>query len=471
MRLGCIGGPPALRRPGKTQKGYTFVQTQTELFSKLDLRRLLVPLVIEQFLAVTVGIADTMMVSVAGEAAISGVSLVDMVNILLINIFAALATGGAVVISQFLGAKQTEKAKESAGQLFGLAGLAGCGIMALVLVFAKPLLHLLFGNVEADVMAAALLYLQISALSFPFLALYNAGAALFRSLGDSGVSMRISVIMNVVNVIGNAVLVFGFHMGVAGVALPSLVGRALAAVLIIRRAMNPHGQLPLSLRSCFQLKKNIVGRILQIGVPSAFENSLFQLGRLLVLGVITAFGTVQIAANAVANNLDNIGNIPGQAIGLALVAVVGRCVGAQDNPAAVRYTKKLVGFAYLVDGVLNLSVIACLTPLLSLYNLSGASLELARVLVWLHAGFAVVMWPLAFVLPNALRAANDVRFTMYVSIGSMVVWRIGLSYILGMQMGMGAIGVWIAMLIDWVCRSAFFTIRFIRGKWKTKYQA
>ena len=441
--------------------------TKGALFTRRELSRLLVPLVIEQFLAVTVGIADTMMVSHAGEAAISGVSLVDMINGLIINLFAALATGGAVVISQYLGARQREKARAGAGQLFSLAAIAGVGLMALSLALARPILRLFFGAIAPDVMAAALTYLRISALSFPFLAVYNAGAALFRSLGNSQVSMRISILMNLVNVAGNAVCVFGLGMGVAG---PSLVGRALAAVLILRRAADPAGQLPLELRACLRLEGGMAKRILNIGIPSAFENSLFQLGRLLVVSIIAGFGTVQIAANAVANNLDNIGIIPGQAIGLGLIAVAGRCIGAQDNEAAVRYTKKLVGLVYAVDGTLNVLVMLCLPLLLKLYNLSGQSLELARLLVLIHGCCALVLWPASFTLPNALRAANDVRFTMVVSIASMAVWRIGFSYLLGVRMGMGAIGVWIAMIVDWVCRAGFFVGRFASGAWKKKYK-
>lgn len=444
--------------------------TKSALFTRRELSRLLVPLVIEQFLAVTVGIADTMMVSHAGEAAISGVSLVDMINGLIINLFAALATGGAVVISQYLGARQREKARAGAGQLFSLAAIAGVGLMALSLALARPILRLFFGAIAPDVMAAALTYLRISALSFPFLAVYNAGAALFRSLGNSQVSMRISILMNLVNVAGNAVCVFGLGMGVAGVAIPSLVGRALAAVLILRRAADPAGQLPLELRACLRLEGGMAKRILNIGIPSAFENSLFQLGRLLVVSIIAGFGTVQIAANAVANNLDNIGIIPGQAIGLGLIAVAGRCIGAQDNEAAVRYTKKLVGLVYAVDGTLNVLVMLCLPLLLKLYNLSGQSLELARLLVLIHGCCALVLWPASFTLPNALRAANDVRFTMVVSIASMAVWRIGFSYLLGVRMGMGAIGVWIAMIVDWVCRAGFFVGRFASGAWKKKYK-
>lgn len=440
------------------------------MFTRQALWRLILPLVLEQLLLVTVGMADTVMVSTVGEAAVSGISLVDQVNVLLIQIFAALATGGAVVASQYLGRRDRENACRSAKQLvyatFGMAVAIG----ALVLVLNRHILRLVFGNVEPDVMQAAETYFWLSALSYPMLALYNAGAALFRSLGNSQVSMRISILMNLVNVAGNAVCVFGLGMGVAGVAIPSLVGRALAAVLILRRAADPAGQLPLELRACLRLEGGMAKRILNIGIPSAFENSLFQLGRLLVVSIIAGFGTVQIAANAVANNLDNIGIIPGQAIGLGLIAVAGRCIGAQDNEAAVRYTKKLVGLVYAVDGTLNVLVMLCLPLLLKLYNLSGQSLELARLLVLIHGCCALVLWPASFTLPNALRAANDVRFTMVVSIASMAVWRIGFSYLLGVRMGMGAIGVWIAMIVDWVCRAGFFVGRFASGAWKKKYK-
>lgn len=440
-------------------------------FTRRDLTRLLAPLVVEQFLAVTVGMADTMMVSYAGEAAISGVSLVDMLNVLIINIFAALATGGAVVISQYLGARDVESAKNGAGQLFHLAALAGVGIMALALAFARPLLGLLFGQIEPDVMDAALLYLRISAASYPFIALYNAGAALFRSMGNSKISMQVSILMNAVNVAGNAICVFGLGMGVAGVALPSLVGRAMAAGLILWRASNPANLVHVKAAQCLRLHRGMALRILNIGIPSAFENSLFQLGRVLVVSIIAVFGTAQISANAVANNLDSIGCIPGQAIGLGLITVAGQCIGAQDQKAAISYTKKLVGLTYLVDGALNLAVILGMPLLLGLYNISAETHQLAWLLVLIHCACGIVLWPVSFVLPNALRAANDVRFTMMVSIASMMIWRLGFSYVLGIGFGMGAVGVWIAMVIDWVCRSLFFVGRFVSGKWKTKYKA
>ena len=306
---------------------------RTPLFSQKDLLRLVGPLLIEQFLAVTVGMADTMMVSRCGEAAISGVRLVDMINNLIIVLFAALATGGAVVVSQYLGAKEQEKADASAGQLILLSAVLGTVVAALCILFARPMISACYGSIDADVLDAGVLYLKITALSYPFLALYNAGAALFRSMGNSKISMQISVLMNIINIVGNAVCIFGLKMGVDGVAWPSVISRVIAAVLILGRCYQKGHAL--TVPKTVKLDTGMAKRILGIGVPSAFENSLFEAGRIVVVSMISTFGTVQIAANAVANNLDGVGCIPGKAIGLAMITVVGRCVGAGDNEQAV----------------------------------------------------------------------------------------------------------------------------------------
>ena len=445
------------------------MQTKLEKqFTNGQLLRLLWPLVIEQALSALVGMSDTVMVSSVGEAAISGVSLVDMINNLIINVFAALATGGAVVTSQFLGARHPDDARRSAGQLVALSGVLGLAVMAFCLVFRQGMLRLFFGQIEDDVMAAAMTYFLITGLSYPFLALYNAGAAIFRSVGNSAVSMRVSLLMNLINVCGNAFCVFVLKMGVAGVAVPTLVSRAVGAVLILTMTNRHDNPAHVTLDNVFRPRLVMVRNILYIGIPSALENSLFQLGRVLVVSMISLFGTVHISANAVANNLDNVGCIIGQAMGLAMITVVGRCIGAGDTDQAVYYTKKLMLWDYIVQGAANALVILGLPLLMQLYTLSPETDQLARLLVIIHCGCGILLWPAGFVLPNALRAANDVRFTMAVSVVSMVVWRLGFSYILCVNMQMGAVGVWIAMVIDWVCRVLCFVIRFARGGWKAR---
>ena len=443
--------------------------TEQRLFSNQRLIRLIIPLVIEQALTILVGMCDGVMVSSVGEAAISGVSLVDMINNVILVLFAALATGGAVVTSQFLGARQGEKARQSAGQLVLMSAVLGVAAAALCLVFAKNLMWLFFGSIDDDVMAG-LTYLHITALSFPFIALYNAGAAIFRSVGNSKVSMQVSLLMNGINVVGNAICIFVLKMGVAGVAVPTVVSRCVAAVVILLLAAKPSQELCLKWGAICHADGKMMGSILRIGVPNACENSLFQLGRLIVVSMIALFGTVQTSANAVANTLDGMGIIIGQAMGLAMVTVVGQCVGAGDPEQVKYYVKKLMLWSYLSMAVCNVLIIVFVEDLISLYSsLSPETVELTKTLVIIHESCAILLWAAAFVLPNALRAANDVRFTMWVGVGSMVAFRILGSWILCVQMEWGAIGVWIAMIIDWVCRTTFFVTRMISGKWQSKY--
>ena len=435
------------------------------LFSGNDLKKLIIPLVFEQTLAITVGMADTMMIASAGEAAVSGVSLVDMINMLIFSVLSALATGGAVVTSQFIGAKQREQACHSAKQLLYTAIAGGMVFMMVVLLVREPLLRLFFGSIEADVMENALIYMVISALSFPFLAVYNACAALFRSMENAQITLKVSILMNVMNIVGNAVCIFGLNMGVAGVAIPSLVSRAAAGIILYVLLKNPDN-LVYFVKETFQIQWDMVQRILYIGIPSGIENGLFQLGRVLVVSIISGFGTIQIAANGVANNLDAMGCIAGQAMSLAMITVIGQCVGAQDEKQIRHYAKKLLLITYVMTAAICSAILLGLNPILSLYGLSSETTRLAWILVMIHDGFAMLLWPIAFVLPNMLRACNDVRFTMVVSIFSMFAFRIGFSYVFGIRMEMGAIGVWIAMVMDWIFRASLFVWRYQSGYWK-----
>lgn len=445
-------------------------QQKQYLFSNQDLKRLIAPLIVEQILAVTVGMVDTMMVSSAGEAATSGVSLVDMINNLLINVFAAVSTGGAVVASQFLGQRNPKKACEAADQLVLVTGVIASALAVLSIVFRRGLLDVLYHGIEPDVMKNALIYLVISALSYPFLAIYNSCAALFRSMGNSKISMQVSIIMNVMNVIGDAVFIFGFSWGAAGVAIATLISRMTACIILFIRLHDENLEIHLG-SGRFHWNRGMVRKILHIGIPGGVENSIFQLGRVLVVSIIAMFGTTQIAANAVANNLDAMGVLPGQAMNLAMITVIGRCVGAGDYDQAEYYTKKMMKITYLITGVSCIAVILTMPLSMKLYGLSEETLQLAMILALIHDGCGILLWPASFTLPNVLRAANDVRFPMVVSISSMVVFRIVLSYGIGVGLGLGAIGVWIAMVVDWIARVSLFLWRYRSGKWKTFYQA
>ena len=435
------------------------------IFSNKDLKKLIIPLVMEQALAITVGMADTMMISSVGEAAVSGVSLVDMFNNLIISVLAALATGGAVVTSQFIGASKREDACRSAKQLLWIDALITIVISLLVIAGHRIILNLFFGKIEEDVMHNAIIYLMISALSFPFLAIYNACAALFRSMGNSGITLKVSILMNIINVGGNAICLFGLKMGVAGVAVPSLLSRAVAGLCLYILLKNPDNLIYLG-REHFRFEWKVIKKILYIGIPSGIENGIFQLGRVIVVSIIAGFGTSQIAANGVANSLDSLGCIVGQAMNLAMITVIGQCVGVGDLAQVKYYTKKLLLITYIATMIINSLILSFLHPILALYGLGDEARSLAYILVMIHDGLAMLLWPASFVLPNMLRACNDVKYTMIIAIFSMFTFRIGLSFVFGVHMGMGAVGVWTAMVVDWFFRVCCFVGGYFRGTWR-----
>ena len=435
-------------------------------FTKADLRRLIVPLVIEQLLSITVGLSDSLMVSQVGEAAISAVSLVDTVNVLLVNAFASLATGGAVITGQYLGRREVGKAGHSAQQLLLFMAEVSLAVMVLFYLGKGFVLNVVFGQVEADVAAYANTYYMIVEASIPFLALYSAGAALFRVMGNSGTSMWVSTAMNAINVVGNGLLIFVFHRGVEGVAIPTLVSRifAAAAMLVLLRRLN----LPIQVeRFTFRHDRFVVKNILHFGVPNGIEGSMFQLGKILLLSTVSVLGTASVAANAIGNTLASFQVVPGTALGLAIVTVVSRCAGASEYDRARYYTKKMMRTAYLYTVLVIALILACLPLILKLYNVSDQAREWATQILWMHGLCGILIWPLAFTLPQALRAAGDTRFTIVASTVSMWTLRVGLGVLLGRYWGFGVLGIWMAMFADWALRAALFVPRFHGHKWET----
>lgn len=435
------------------------------MFSNTYLRRLIVPLILEQALSISVGLADTMMIANVGEAAISGVSLIDNINHLTISILMALATGGAVVCSQFLGAKRQKDACRSANQLFYTSAFAGLLIMALCIGFRVPLIRLFFGQIDADVMKNCLIYFTITAASFPFISVYAADSALFRSMGNSAVTLRVSILMNILNVSGNAIGIYVLKMGVAGVAWPSLISRAAAAV-ILTVLLRDQDRLIHFEREPFHIDFRSVRRILYIGIPSGIESGLFQFGKLMVASIISTFGTVQIAASGAAYSIGEVGLTVGEGITLATITVVGQCVGAGDEFQVRYYTKKLIFLNYLGSACIVIPLLIFLDPVLSLFGLGAETTAVARSVVRLYSTASLFLWPLSFVLPNMLRACNDVRYTMTISIISMFAFRYFFSIVFGVWLGFGVLGTRMAMLLDWLFRIACFVRRYRRGKWR-----
>lgn len=436
------------------------------LFSNRELANLIGPLVIEQLLAVFVGMADSIMVANVGEAAVSGVSLVDNIMILIINIFAALATGGAVVAGQYIGRKDEKSACKAATQLVWFVSLSAVAIMILVYFGKDIILNQVFGHITAEVKGHADIYLLIVTASIPFIALYNGGAAIFRAMGNSQVSMRVSLLMNAINVTGNAILVFGLRIGTVGVAIPTLISRMVAAIVITVLLCNQTRILHIERTLKIRFDGRMIRKILAIGVPNGLENSMFQLGKILVLSLVSTFGTYAIAANAVSNAIALFQILPGMAISLAITTVISQCVGANDYEQVHYYLKKLLAIIYVaMVGTVALIFLA-LPLILKAYNLSDQTAAAATNIIHFHGISAMIIWPLSFALPAAYRAAGDAKACMYTSIVSMWIFRIGFSYLVGKYMGLGVFGVWVAMVIDWVVRAICFIIRYFNGKWK-----
>lgn len=439
------------------------------LYSNKDLKKLIIPLVFEQLLSLFVGLADTIMIAVAGEAAVSGVSLVDTVNVLIINIFVAFGTGGAVVAGHFLGKKDPENAGKAAWQVNLFSVIVALAVTVVFVAFHDGLLHLMFGQVDEAVMRNAKDYLVITALSIMPLAVYNTCAALFRAMGDAKTTLYISILMNALNIIGNAVLIYGYNMGAAGAAWSTTVSRTVAAVVIFalmfqaKRVINFKGKIT------FRFHPSMIGKILYIGVPNSLENSLFQLGKILTLSMVSTYGTYAIAANAVCNTLAAFNMLPGLAVNSAILAIVSVCVGAGEIEQARYYTKKLMKIANVTLIAMSVFMIAGSKWIVGFYNLSPEASKLAVWVLCYHATMAVFFWIPSFSLPNAFRAAGDVMVPMGIAIFSMWVFRLAMSYLLGTVFKMGLIGIWIAMTVDWIFRAICFVIRFHGSRWvKTK---
>lgn len=439
--------------------------TKAPMFTRRQLVTLIWPLLLEQFLSVSMGMADTLMVSGVGEAAVSSVSLVDSLNILILQILAALASGGAVVASQYLGRQDGDNARRSAAQLFSVVGIATGAAMVVCIVLSRVILRGVFGSIDEDVMAFSQIYFIISAVSYPFMGLYSAGAALFRAQGNSKVSMRASLVMNVINIGGNALLIYGFGLGVLGAALATLFGRVVAAVWVLVQQQQMENPLRVSEPADLLPRRELAGRILAIGVPSGLENGMFQIGKLCVSSLTSTLGTAAIAANAVAGTVSTMANIPGNTMSLAMIPVVGRCLGAGDKKQAKHYAWLLLGIAAAGLLVTNVVLLLVIPAVAGWFSLSAEALAMCVTVVRWFSVFSVFFWAGSFTLPNALRSGGDAKFTMLVSIVSMWTFRVVLSYFFVLQLHMGLTGVWFGMFIDWICRCLCFGIRFLRGKW------
>lgn len=435
------------------------------MFSNRDLKNMIVPLFFEQLLVMLVGIMDTFIVSYVGEAAVSGVSLVNSFNTIFIYLFTALASGGAVVISQYIGNKDQKNSVRSSSQLLMFSTLFSIVLTCIVLMFHQVILSALFGKVEIDVMNACITYIVISALSYPFIAIYNAGASLFRSMGKTKTTMYVSLASNIINVIGNCIGVFVLHAGVAGVAIPSLIARAFSAIVITKLCFQQNQMTYYTKKDLFAFDTDILRKVLSIAIPNGIENGIFQFVKVALSSVVALFGTYQIAANGVAQSIWSLAALVGATLGPVYITVIGQCMGNGDKEQAKYYFKKLNKLAIVLSITWNAIVLA-LTPLLMhFYQLSSETVQLIFYLVVIHNVFNAIVYPISGPLSNGLRAAGDVKFTMIVSIASTLLGRFVFSIIFAIYLNMGVIGIAFAMCLDWTIRAIIFYCRYRSLKW------
>ena len=449
-------------------KNKIFTKTNTSdahLYSNQDLRKLLVPIIVEQLLSSLMGTADTMMVSNVGSAAISAVSLVDAINILVIQALSALAAGGAILCSQYLGSQNLKEAKRSAEQVLFVMIVLSCSLSLLCLIFRFPLLHLIFGTVDTDVMANSQIYFFFTLLSFPFIGLYDAGASILRAQNNTKGPMTISILSNFLNIGGNAILIFVFGMGVAGAAISTLVSRIFCAIVVIWQLRNPAEQI--YVRNYFSIRpdRHLIKRVLFIGIPSGIENSMFQFGKLAIQSTVSTLGTVAIAAQAMTNILENLNGIAAIGVGVGLMTIVGQCLGAGRQDEAVYYIKKFCVIAEVLVIVSCLGVFALTKPITILGGMEKESADMCfHMMMWITIVKPLV-WIMAFIPGYGLRAAGDVKFSMITSCCTMWTCRFCLCVFLIRRLGFGPMGVWIGMFADWTVRSIIFTWRFHSRKW------
>ena len=435
------------------------------MFSNKALRMLLIPLIIEQVLSAFMGTVDTMMVSHLGSAAVSGVSLTDSINTLVLYLFSALATGGTVVCSQYLGRNAREDANSAARQVILASFIFSVLVMALCIGFRSGMLKLIFGTVDFAVMQSAKTYFLITALSYPFVALFSSGSALYRAAGNAKLPMKISAIANIINIALNYLLMFVFNLGVAGAAIGTLVSRILAAVILLSMLRRPNQELDIGPFLKIRPDKKVIGRVLYIGIPTGIENAMFQFGKLAVQSTVSTLGTAAIASNAIISVLEMFTSMPSMAIGLGLITVAGQCIGAGRLDEAKKYIKKLTLWSFAVLFAVNWAVLALTPAVTSLAGMEAETASLTFSVMLIISIIKPFVWPIAFVPANGMRAAGDVSFNMISTSITMWVFRVGLTTLLCRHLGFGLIGIWCGYFADWSVRSLVFAIRYKSGKW------
>jgi putative MATE family efflux protein len=438
---------------------------QQHMFTRQALVRLMVPVILEQFLTSLMGTMDTIMVSNVGSAAMSSVSLVDSINVLIIQVFSALTAGGAILCAQYTGRRDKEGAEHSAQQLIFIVTAISVILCAVFMTVRRPLLRAVFGSVDADVMADSQIYFFYTVLSYPFIALFDAGSSIFRAQENTRLPLTASIIANIINIAGNAICIFGLGWGVAGAAIPTLLSRIFGAAYVLICLAKP-GRF-ITVRDYIHIRPDTgcIRRILSIGIPSGIENSMFQFGKLAVQSTVSTMGTVAIAAQAMTNSLEALNGIAGMGVGIAMMTVVGECIGDGRNDEAVYYIKKMTFYAEIIVVISCVIFFVCTRPIMAVAGMEPASADMCYHMMFWITIVKPVVWTMSFVPAFGMRASGDVKYSMTVSCISMWVSRVALCIFLVRQFHFGPMAVWIGMFTDWSVRGLFFMLRFHSRKW------
>ncbi len=426
---------------------------------------LFIPILIDQAFIIGFNVANTAMISSSGVAAVSAVSIIDSLNVFLLNVFIAVATGGTVVVAQYKGSRNDAMLSKAAGGSVASVSLLALGIGLLVVLLHNPVLSLLFGSASPDVLANAKIYLIGSGISYLGIGIEQAVCGVMRGIGKSRVALALSLIMNLLYVLMNILFITILDMGVLGMTLAINIARYAGALCAVIYLVRMDVTLHLRLRQLFHVSLSMLKKIMYIGLPFAAEQMFFNGGKMLTQVFIVGMGTYAIATNAIGGTMALLYQIPAQALSLTIVTVVGQCIGARNIDDARKFIKSFLWLASWSFVLMTAILLPLFHPLVSVFHPPA---EIVDDLLWLmviNAIAQIPLWAISFILPSGLRAAGDSRFTSVTSMLTMWLFRVVLGYVLGVTLGMGIIGVWLAMNCEWGIRGAVFLWRFRGKKW------
>jgi len=426
---------------------------------------LIVPIFVDSAFIVLMSMLNTAMVSSSGVAAVSAVSMVDSINIFIVSLFIAVATGGTVIVAQYKGSGNDEMVSKSAAQAISTVAIISVVISALVIIFHNAVLGFLFGNADADVLHNAKIFLIGSCISYPFIAVYQAATGALRGVSETKACLMLSLILNVTYFLLNILLITIFDLGVVGLSISLIVGRMLGMAASIVYLVKYNQTLRFKIKNALKVNFSILKKIMFIGIPFAMEQMFFNGGKLLTQTFIVQLGTMALTVNAIANSISMLFQIGGTSLSVAVVTVVGQCIGRKDTEDARKFIKSFLGLSSLFFLIMTAIILPLFPMLMKLYSPPD---EIVSSIFWLIVMLAIsqpLLWSLSFILPSALRAAGDSKFTSVASLLSMWLFRIILGYLLGITLEMGIVGVWLAMVAEWGVRGALFAWRFKGDKW------